>query len=333
MTSPSTYLEHYLAPIASRLEQDAVTDIYINRPGELWIETLGGQISREEEPRLTEAYLWRLAQQIAAQCHQGVSRSRPLLTAMISDHVRVQFVAPPATRGSVCVAFRRHMARSPTLMEYDFSLETTTFGQRDRIAAEPAPSPDKPIEFLEWAVLNRKNIVIAGGTSTGKTTLLNSLIQLIPEKERLIAIEDTPELKLGHPNSVGLIAVRGLQGESNVTTLDLLEASLRMRPDRIILGELLGPEAFTFLRAINTGHPGSITTVHADSPEGAIRQLVMMTLQADVNIRYEDALKVILGMVDVIVQMKRIDDRRTIAAIVTPKHGPLNEIFGSSDLD
>jgi type IV secretion system protein VirB11 len=326
---PQNYLEHYLAPINSRLERDAVTDIYINRPGELWIETLGGKIEREEEPSLTEAYLWRLAQQIAAQSFQGVSRSRPLLTAMISDHVRVQFVAPPATRNSVAIAFRRHMARSPTLLEYDFSIEKPQGEKQESRTAEPAPPLTQPREFLDWAVRHRKNIVISGGTSTGKTTLLNSLIQIIPQQERLIAIEDTPELKLAHPNSIGLIAVRGLSGESNVTTLDLLESSLRMRPDRIILGELLGPEAFTFLRAINTGHPGSITTVHADSPEGAIRQLVMMTLQADIGIQYRDVVRMVVSMIDVIVQMHRIDDRRTITDIVVPQSHTFNDSINS----
>ena len=141
--------------------------------------------------------------------------------------------------------------------------------------------------MLAAAVRARKNIVVAGGTSTGKTTFLNALLREVPAEERLILIEDTPELFIRHANAVGLLAARGSLGEAQVNANDLLSASLRMRPDRIILGELRGEEAFAFLRAINTGHPGSMTTVHADSPERAIEQIVLLTLQAGTQLGRE----------------------------------------------
>jgi type IV secretion system protein VirB11 len=314
MKKSDTYLDYYLEPITSGLRREDVTDIYINRPGELWIETLGGDITREEDPCLTEAHMWRLAHQVAAQSHQGISRGQPLLAAMIEEGVRVQFVAPPATRGFMAIAFRRHTARSPALSDYADKRGQVVTGRGDDDSH--IKLPPNSTELLRWAVSARKNIVISGGTSTGKTTLLNTFLQLIAPHERLISIEDTAELKLIHPNSVGLIAVRGSGGEANVSTLELLEASLRMRPDRILLGELRGPEAFMFLRAINTGHPGSITTVHADSPQGAVRQLAMMVLQAEVNLSYRDIITLLGDMVDVFVQMRRIDGRRIISEIV-----------------
>ena len=156
---------------------------------------------------------------------------------------------------------------------------------RDRLSDEVIElkkllSKNKVHEFLTKAVQSHQNIVISGGTSTGKTTFLNALLQEIPLDERIITIEDTREVNAPHGNMLNLIAAKGDQGKALITIQDLLEATLRLRPDRIILGELRGKEAYTFLRAINTGHPGSICTLHADSPKGAIDQLSLMVLQA-----------------------------------------------------
>lgn len=132
---------------------------------------------------------------------------------------------------------------------------------------------------LRLAVCSRLNVLVSGRTSTGKTTFLNALVAEIPSSARLIFIEDTPEIRIGHYNAVGLIAARSDRGEARVNANDLVSASLRMRPDRIILGELRGNEAFAWLRAVNTGHPGSISTIHADLPEGAVEQLALLVLQ------------------------------------------------------
>jgi type IV secretion system protein VirB11 len=168
-------------------------------------------------------------------------------------------------------------------------------------------------------VRRRWNIVISGGTSSGKTTFLNSLIGEIPRVERLISIEDARELQMAHANCVHLVAARGGQGEAIVTHNDLLEAALRMRPDRILLGELRGGEAYAFLRAINTGHPGSMTTLHADSAEGALIQLAMTIIQGAPNLGYDNALQLVRSMVDVVVQVERRDGRRSITAISMPR--------------
>ena len=169
--------------------------------------------------------------------------------------------------------------------------------------------------FLRLAVRTRKTIVLAGGTSSGKTTLLNALVKEIDPAERLILIEDAPEIRLIHANAVGLIATRGDGGEAKVDAEDLLQAALRMRPDRILLGELRGREAFAFLRAVNTGHPGSITTLHADSPAGAIDQIAMLALLSGIDVGWDAVRAYIRHVVDVVVQLKRIDGVRQVTSI------------------
>jgi type IV secretion system protein VirB11 len=170
-------------------------------------------------------------------------------------------------------------------------------------------------QLLRTAVKERANIFISGGTSSGKTTFLNALLKEVHPDERLIIIEDTPELKVSQENIVGMIASRSALGEAVVSMEDLLNASLRMRPDRIILGELRGPEAFTFLRAVNTGHPGSMTTIHADSPERAIEQLVLLVLESGTHLDRASIAHYVRSSIDVYVQLGRVDGARRITAI------------------
>jgi type IV secretion system protein VirB11 len=288
------------------LARDDVTDIYVNRPGEIWVETLGGATERHDAPALDRATLDRLSRQIAALSHQGISREHPLLSATLPDGARVQVVAPPATRGDLALAIRKHVSPDLSLSDYVSAgsfAETKRgdVGGRAPIDVELARMLDAGdvAGMLATAVKARKNILVSGGTSTGKTTFLNALIREIPPHERLILIEDTPELHLGHANAVGLLA-----------------ASLRMRPDRIIVGELRGPEAYTFLRAVNTGHPGSMTTVHADSAERAIEQIALLVLQTGTRLGREDVHHYVRSTVDVFVQLARTGGRRHVAEVV-----------------
>lgn len=314
------YLSAYLEPLRPWLEQADVTDIWVNRPGEAWIERDTGVISRQIVPALTEQVLDRLARQIAAANHQGFSREYPLLSASLPDGSRVQVVGPPATRGGVVLAVRKHTLSDLTL---------DSLGNGDLFAIPdqgPALLADQRLDqylqagdieaFLRTAIKARKTIVLSGGTSSGKTTLLNALIKEIDIGERLVLIEDTPEIKLNHANAIGLIARRGGASEAQVTADDLLQAALRMRPDRIILGELRGIEAFAFLRAVNTGHPGSITTLHADSPQGAIDQIAMLALLGGVNMNWEDLRSYVIQVVDIIVQLKRTQEGRRVCDVV-----------------
>lgn len=314
------YLESYLAPLAEWLGQDDVTDIYVNRPGEIWVETLGDGPRQIAVPELTREVLLRLVRQIASVSSQGISREHPLLAATLPGGERVQAVIAPATRGETALAIRKHVVAGLSLEDYRSSgaTDVTKFIGSNALPARVtrlAASGDC-VDMLREAVLDRRNILVSGGTSSGKTTLINALLREIPEDERLILIEDTPELQLVHTNSVGLVAARGSLGEAEVSAEDLLIASLRMRPDRIILGEIRGPEAVTFLRTVNTGHPGSMSTIHADSPQRAIDQLALLVLQAGTQMGWDDVVHYVRNSIDIIVQLSRSGGRREVVSVL-----------------
>lgn len=325
MTAGGVYLDAYLSPLAAWLERDDVTDLLINRPGEVWVETSGGAMSCEPAPQITEVALGRLARQIAATSHQGVNREHPLLSATMPNGARVQVVAPPATREGLVLAVRKHVISDLSLDDLDRAgLFTPDPGQAaaDRSDADLKALLDAGdrLGFLKLAVRRRKTIVISGAAGAGKTTLLNALLKEIDPKERLIVIEDAPEIRLDRPNSVGLVAVRGDQGEARVDADDLLRACMRMRPDRVLLGEIRGSEAFTFLRAINSGHPGSITTIHADSPAGALDQIAMLALTSGLDLGWAQLKTYVERVIDVVVQMGGSGGQRRIADVLfTPR--------------
>ena len=306
----SVYLDAYLTPLQPWLERETVTELLANQPGELWIEDAEKPgMQRIRLPELDDRLLQRLAEQVARISHQGINREHPLLAATLPDGARIQMVGPPATRRHWALAIRRHRLLDLPLDAYD----------RGPIVVPPvAQSPDpvaEPIAFLRQAVQNRRTILISGGTSTGKTTFLNALMREIPAHERVVLVEDTAELKLPGANGVGLIAVKGELGEAKVTANELLQAALRLRPDRIVLGELRGAETVSFLRAINTGHPGSFSTVHANSPRGALEQIALMAMQTGIGLTRSETKAYAAAVIDVVVQLDRIDGKRGIAAI------------------
>jgi type IV secretion system protein VirB11 len=315
------YLRTYLAPFAPWLERADVTDILVNKPGEIWIDGAKG-FERIAAPDVTDQMLQRLAQQIAAHTSQGVSREHPLLAATLPDGARVQVVTPPATRQHVALAIRKHVVQDLTLKDYEAG---GAFANAKRAGAGLKSVQDADLGqmldrgdltgFFSQAVKQGRNIIISGGTGTGKTTFLNALLKEIPDTDRVLVIEDTPEVKLQHPNAIGLVAVGSELGETQIGIDELLRASLRMRPDRLMVGEIRGAEAFTFLRAVNTGHPGSITTVHADSPEGALEQIAFMTLQAGLTLTRADVIDYAKSVIDVIVQLGRHQGRRTVNSV------------------
>lgn len=243
-----------------------------------------------------------------------------MLSASLPDGSRVQIAMPPATRGNIAIAIRKYVVQDLGIDDYASAGAFESLGSKHQ-----RPSVQQALMayqaqgdfagLLKTAVSERCNILVSGGTSSGKTTFLNALLKEVEPSERLILIEDTPELKIAHQNSVGMIAARSALGEAVVSMEDLLNASLRMRPDRIILGELRGPEAFTFLRAVNTGHPGSMTTIHADSPTRAIEQLVLLVLESGTHLDRDSIAHYVRSSIDVYVQLGRKDGQRIITDI------------------
>jgi type IV secretion system protein VirB11 len=318
----NTALETYLAPLQTIFAQEGVNEVCINRPGEVWIEQKG-DIFSELIPVLDLDHLKGLAMLVARSTEQTVSEEKPLLSATLPNGFRIQIVIPPATEaGSIGMAIRKPAAMVLDLEAYD---KMGAFSQTvvEEVIDEDGKAmaemlKNKQIkDFLYKAVVSKKNIIISGGTSTGKTTFTNAMLRAIPKDERLITCEDAREVNLAeHKNRLHLLASKGGQGRAKVSIQDLIEACLRLRPDRIIVGELRGAEAFSFLRAINTGHPGSISTLHADTPQMALEQLKLMVMQAGLGMPPEEIKNYIAHVVDVVVQLKRGEKgRRYISEI------------------
>ena len=319
---PSAFTDVYLQPLKRFLDQADVTELCINRPGEVWIEFAGFVgMKRILAPEIAQEDLLRLARLLAGRTNQMINAERPLLSTTLPSGQRVQIVLPPTNAAGVALSIRRQVLKRMTLADYQESGAFSKLGQTQAIQAEPSDLIDHAdvSEVIRRAVMARQNILISGGTSSGKTTFLNALLACMPATERIITIEDTPELEPPQENWLSLIASKGEQGEAQVSVQDLLEAALRLRPDRILLGELRGAEAYTFLRAVNSGHPGSISTVHADTPQGAIDQIALMVLQANLGLTYDDIRRYVSQIVDCVIQLKRDGALRIVSEIWRPE--------------
>lgn len=307
-----TALHTFLEPLDHIFAETGVNEISINRPGEIWVERRG-DMTRELVPQLTLEHLRSLAHLVAQFTQQMISSEKPLLSATLPQGYRIQVIFPPACDGdSVIMSIRKQTVLQLSLDEYERigAFDTTKTGDgyinQDDEELGRLLKAGEVKKFIAAAVKMRKNVIISGGTSTGKTTFLNAALREIPSEERIITVEDAREVMIEHlPNRAHLLASRGGQGRAIVTTQDLIEACLRMRPDRIIVGELRGKEAFAYLRAVNTGHPGSIATLHADTPRLAIEQLCLMVLQADLGITRNEIREYVESVVQIIIQLKR----------------------------
>ena len=306
-------LTHYLKVFEPFFALPNVTELCINRPGELWVEQ-AGRFARYELPELTIEYLGQFARLVAESNQREISREHPTLSSVLPNRLRVQFVVEPACEaGSFICSIRQHAVQATQLSDYfrpelirlikpTNSADVPTLENSELLAAYHANDFDT---FLRLAVLHRKNIIISGGTSTGKTTFLNSLLDIIPLHERLITIETDREVHSAHPNAVHLLAAEEGLSVANITMLGLLKAALRLRPDRILVSELRAEEAFPYLRAINSGHPGSITTLHADSPLSCFDQLAFMVMQGHSVLSRQELIAYIRSIINVVVQIKR----------------------------
>lgn len=322
-----TALQTYLAPIHTLFSKDGVTEISINRPGEAWIEVFG-DMRREEVPEFDVNHLKSLARLVAQSTDQHISEEAPLLSASLPGGERIQIVFPPACEvGNVAMSIRK-----PNVMDVDLDQYEAFGAFQATEVVKTENKADKMLrqlldegsvkEFIKQAIKHKKNIIISGGTSTGKTTFMNAALKEISPSERIITAEDAREIRIEHiPNRVHLLASKGGQGLAKVTTQDLIEACLRLRPDRIIVGELRGAEAFSFLRAVNTGHPGSVSTLHADTPALAMEQLVLMVMQAGLGITRDQIKNYIENVINVIIQLKRGERGKRYVSEVYFKEG------------
>ncbi len=327
--SPYYFLQRSLDPLSSFLSDPTVVEISVNRPGHVYIERLGGDVMEHYEiPSLTMAEIENIGERVAGATHQFISRANPILSAALPTGERIQIVLPPAAADGGAISIRKQVTSDFTLEEYrdNGSLEKVSVAVGGLTDIEQALiehlRSERIYEFIRSAIRQRVSILISGGTSTGKTTFLNACLKTIDPFERILTLEDTRELFPPQKNAVHLLASRGDQGTAHVTIQSLLEASLRMRPDRLFVGEIRGSEAFAFLRAINTGHPGSMSTVHADTPLGAYEQLAMMVQQGGMSAGYskQDLMSYIQMVIPVVIQLRREGGRRGVSEIYYARH-------------
>ncbi len=323
-----TALQTYLEPLEKLFAEEGIQEISINRPCEAWVERYG-DMAYESLPEFTREHLFGLAHLIANSTSQSISEEKPLLSATLPQGYRVQVVFPPACADNgIAMSIRKQATLKMDLDTYE---QLGAFAQTKTGLFVKDPKDDILMDlynrgdvkgFITQAVRYKKNIIVSGGTSTGKTTFLNAALTKLPTEERIITVEDAREVMIENiPNRVHLLVSKGGQGLAKVTTQDLIEACLRLRPDRIIVGELRGAEAFSYLRAVNTGHPGSIATLHADSPELAMEQLILMIMQADLGITREQIRGYVQSVIQVIIQLKRGEKGRRFVSEIYFKAG------------
>ncbi|MDR6991643.1 P-type DNA transfer ATPase VirB11 [Luteimonas sp. 3794] len=323
----SRFLEYQyeVLGIGAHMQSTDVTEICINRPGELYLESRDGW-RRTEVPSLTFERARQFCTSIVNESNTGqrITDVDPMVSLTFPTGQRAQFVIPPACdAGRVSITIRLPSRYARTLDEYErdgFFAEipeaSTTISDQDRELLELRRARDYA-QFFRQAVRYHKNIVVAGATGSGKTTFMKSLVDHIPEQERLVTIEDARELFLRQPNVVHLLYSKGGQSASNVTAKSCMEACLRMKPDRIILAELRGDESFYFIRNCASGHPGSITSCHAGSTEQTWDQLALMVKASAEGAGLEfDVIKRLLRMtIEIVVHIKAHAGRRFITGI------------------
>lgn len=309
----SIALRTFLHPLQPFLHEPSVSELCINEPGFLWVEA-AGQFHCEPMPALTTGYVLQLAELIAEYNHKTIVPNKPLLSASLPQGERCQFVLPPACEsGQIIASIRKNAVRDLSLEDWEHQGAFSGLKQNKNDPKKSLEPLRALYEAEQWRVLlqhlirSKHNVLICGGTSTAKTTFLNSCLKEIPAHERLITIEGVREVKTIQPNCVHLLANEDQQ--TGITLLDLLIASLRLRPDRIFVSELRDVEAYPFLRACISGHRGSISTLHADSLATAVEQLCFMLASAHaLKTANEQRLKTLIHQaVDVLILMTRND--------------------------
>jgi len=327
-------LRQWLMPFQPWLLDPDVTEVCVNRPLEVFVENGVGWM-RHECLELTQDYCQKLARLIATASHQKIDMTAPVLSSSLPDRERVQVVLPPACEsGQISITIRKPSLREVALEEFEKNgvFDEILWHRPQRTAEELAKTQLLEIDralvgmierrdwpgFLRTATQANKNIVIAGKTGSGKTTLGKSVAKEIALDERIITIEDTREIFLPrHLNQINLIYSKDAQGMAHVTAKQLLQSCLRMKPDRILLAEIRGEEAYEYLVNVGSGHPGSITTVHAGSYREAFEMLMLRVKESPEgrSLDRKDILYLLRCNVDVIVQLHVIERRRVVTGV------------------
>jgi pilus assembly protein CpaF len=289
-----------LGPLEQLMEDPRVEEVMVNGPGSVFVER-SGRIESTDVRFSDEEELRDAIERILAPLGRRIDELSPMVDARLADGSRINVVIPPLAIDGPAVSIRRFGRERPgpsRLVE----LGTLTPGMRD---------------LLEDAVIQRRSILVSGGTGSGKTTLLNALSSFVDPAERVVTIEDAAELRLQQPHVVRLESrPAGIEGKGEVSIRDLLRNALRMRPDRIVLGEVRGPEALDLLTALNSGHAGALSTVHANSPVDAMRRLETLALMADVGLPHDAIREQLQRGVDLVVHLeRRVDGRRQVIEV------------------
>ncbi|AIT06699.1 flagellar protein FlaI [Sphingomonas taxi] len=312
-----------LGPLEELLADPAITDIMVNGPDQTYVERKG-KLELAQIQFRDEEHLFQIAQRIVNSVGRRVDQTTPLADARLKDGSRVNVIVPPLSLRGTAISIRKFSAKPITL---------------DMMAGFGSMSP-KMATALKIAGASRFNVVISGGTGSGKTTMLNALSKMIDPGERVLTIEDAAELRLQQPHWLPLeTRPANLEGQGEISIRDLVKNALRMRPDRIILGEIRGSECFDMLAAMNTGHDGSMCTLHANSPREALARMENMVMMSDIKVPKEAISRQIADSVELIIQVKRLRDgsrRVTNVTEVIGMEGPVivtQELFKFEYLD
>lgn len=318
----NSYAEQGLQPFKELLTSDNVNEVVINPDGKIFAEYAGAPFMQLiDDIIIDEEEIKSLGNNLAGETGNTLGEDFPIVSGRVfvfGSDVRVQVVIPPAIEQGVSLSIRKYISRvlEPSEIKFLYGAQTSVDSERKAEQEKVTALLDNNdlAKLFQHAIDKRLNILISGGTSSGKTTIARALIAMCDKNERLVTIEDTVELRPTHGNTVALVASR--REGSDRSTAKLLESSLRMRPDRLIVGELRGSEAYNFLEAINTGHPGSISTIHADSPKLALERLALMIMRTGVQLTKRDIIEYAEKTIDMIVHVARVNGKRGVLQIV-----------------
>lgn len=319
-----SYLDHSLAPIGHFLDDPSMVEVAVNPDGCVWILRRGDVAMSKADIAVKPDNTMQAINMIAGQAYSKTSTTKVLVSASTDYNgrpLRAQGVLAPAAHGGASLSLRMFSSIDIGDIQLSYLNDNKSVSSRDEQSKKleklhQSIEKNSLMETLQMCVDERFNVLISGGTDTGKTVVLRKILSLVSQDDRLVTIEDAIELFPTQPNCVSLIADRASENRS---TDKLLEASLRMRPDRLIVGEIRGKEAMTFLEAINTGHGGSMSTIHAESPDLALDRLAIAAARSGVPMTYENLRNYISRTIDVIIQTGRKDGKRGITEIYCPK--------------